>query len=78
MWAVLVLNVLLFLPFGLFKKAKAISAFGLFVSSYVYGLTLWFWALLITYLIWGTTAVFIGLFIVGVGVVLIAPYLPPP
>ena len=72
MWIVFVLDILIFLPLGMFKKTKGASAFGLFLSSYVYGLTLWFWALLLTYLIWGTTAVFIGLFIAGIGVVPIA------
>ena len=72
MWIVFVLDILIFLPLGIFKKTKGASAFGLFLSSYVCGLTLWFWALLLTYLIWGTTAVFIGLFIAGIGVIPIA------
>jgi len=69
MWLVFVLDILVFLPLGIFKKTKGVSAFGFVLSSYVYGLTLWFWALLLTYLIWGTRAVFIGLFIAGIGVV---------
>jgi hypothetical protein len=72
MWLVFILNVIIFLPLGIFKKTRSVSAFGFVISSYVYGLTLWFWALLLTYLIWGTTAVFIGLFIAGIGVVPIA------
>lgn len=72
MWLVFILNVIIFLPLGIFKKTRSVSAFGFVMSSYVYGLTLWFWALLLTYLIWGTTAVFIGLFIAGMGVVPIA------
>lgn len=72
MWLVFVLDVLIILPLGIFKKTKGASAIGLVISSYVYGLTLWFWALLLTYLIWGTVAVFVGLFIAGVGVVPIA------
>jgi len=72
MWLVFILNVIIFLPLGIFKKTRSVSAFGFVMSSYVYGLTLWFWALLLTYLIWGTTAVFIGLFIAGIGVVPIA------
>lgn len=72
MWLVFALDILIILPLGIFKKTKGASAIGLVVSSYVYGLTLWFWALLLTYLIWGAIAVFIGLFIAGVGVVPIA------
>ena len=68
MWLVFALDILIILPLGIFKKTKGASAIGLVVSSYVYGLTLWFWALLLTYIIWGVVAVFIGLFIAGVGV----------
>ena len=64
-----VTGILIFLPLGIFKKTRSVSAFGLVISSYVYGLTLWFWALLLTYFIWGTRAVFIGLFIAGISVV---------
>ena len=69
---VFILNVIIFLPLGIFKKTRSVSAFGFVMSSFVYGLTLWFWALLLTCLIWGTRAVFIGLLIAGVGVVPIA------
>lgn len=72
MWLVFILDIIIFLPLGIFKKTKSVSAFGLVISSYVYGLTLWLWALLLTYLIWGTVAVFIGLFIAGIGVVPVA------
>ncbi len=72
MWFVFALDILIILPLGIFKKTKGASAIGLVVSSYIYGLTLWFWALLLTYIIWGAVAVFSGLFIAGVGVVPIA------
>ena len=72
MWLVFALDILIILPLGIFEKTKGASAIGLVVSSFVYGLTLWFWTLLLTYLIWGTVAVFIGLFIMGIGVVPIA------
>lgn len=72
MWFVLALDILIILPFGIFNKTKAAAAVGLVVSSYVYGITLWFWALLLTYMIWGTLAVLIGLFIAGVGIVPVA------
>lgn len=71
-WLVIALDILIFLPLGIFKKTKGASAIGLVISSYIYGLTLWFWTLMLTYLIWGAVAVFIGLFIAGVGVVPIA------
>jgi len=72
MWIVFLLNILVILPLALFRKTIGISSVGLFVSSYIYGTTLWFWALLLTYLIWGVFALIIGLFIAGIGVVPIA------
>ena len=42
------------------------------ISSYVYGVTLWFWSLLLTYSIWGVGAVIIGIFLAGIGVVPLA------
>jgi hypothetical protein len=72
MWIFFVLDVLIFLPLGIFKKTKGISAFGFLLSSYIYGLTLWLWSFLLTLSIWGTIAVYVGLFVVGVGVIPIA------
>ncbi len=72
MWIVFVIDIFIILPLGLFRKTKGVSGAGLFLSSYVYGLTLWFWALLITYFTWGALAVFIGLVMAGIGVVPIA------
>ena len=42
------------------------------IASLVFGFTLWVWGLLFTYHLWGAIAVFIGLFLMGVGVVPIA------
>ena len=42
------------------------------IGSYVLGLSLWVWSLLLTYSIWGGVAVFIGLFLFGVGIVPVA------
>ena len=69
MWPVLAIGILIFLPMGIFKRTKGAAALGLGISSYVFGLTLWFWGLILTYLIWGMAAVFIGLFIAGIGAV---------
>ncbi len=73
-WIVFIIDIIIIIPLGLFKnkRAKGIAAIGLLLSSYIFGLTLWLWALLLTYLIWGMIAVIIGLLIIGVGVVPIA------
>lgn len=72
MWIVLILNILILAPLSILKKTKGFSAIGIYISSYTYGITLWFWGLILTYLIWGPMAVFIGLFLAGIGVVPIA------
>lgn len=63
---------LILLPLSLFKRARYFSASLLLVASFVFGLSLWIWALILTYHLWGVVAVFIGLFLLGVGVVPIA------
>jgi hypothetical protein len=65
-------SILLFLPLAFIRKTRGFSAVGLLVASYVFGATLWVWAFLLTYSIWGFTALLIGLFMAGVGVVPIA------
>src|SRR5258706_7317412 len=62
----------LFLPMALFRTTRATSASAMLLSSYVFGATLWVWALLLTYVLWGVIAVFVGLFVAGIGVVPIA------
>ncbi len=69
---VFAIDILIILPLGLIRKARGISGVGLFISSYIYGIFLWFWTLLITYFTWGFIAVFIGIFVVGIGCVPIA------
>ena len=57
------------------EKQKASERHSLYIASATakrFSSTLWFWAPLVTYVIWGAMAVFIGLFMAGVGVVPIA------
>lgn len=56
------------LPLCVSKETRAVGGGGLCIASYVFGATLWFWSLLITYTLWGWVAVIIGLLIAGVGV----------
>lgn len=69
---VIAIVVLLLLPLALFRKTRGFSGLGIIIASYVFGLTLWVWGLLLTYYLWGAIAVFIGLFLMGIGVVPIA------
>ena len=60
------------LPLSVFRRCRGFAAIASLVASYVFGTALWMWALLLTLALWGTWAVVIGLFMMGVGVVPIA------
>jgi hypothetical protein len=71
-WAVLGANIIIGVPLALIPHTRATAATVFVIASWIYGVTLWFWALVLTYSIWGLIAVFIGLFLLGVGVVPVA------
>jgi hypothetical protein len=64
--------VFVLLPLAIPKRTRGFASVALFVASYVFGATLWMESLLLTLAIWGAGAVFVGLFMAGVGVVPIA------
>ncbi len=68
----LVVSILFLLPLALIRKTRSIAAIGIYICSYVYGISAWFTGLLLTYSIWGSFAVLVGLFFLGIGVVPIA------
>ncbi|OHA58820.1 MAG: hypothetical protein A2571_00335 [Candidatus Vogelbacteria bacterium RIFOXYD1_FULL_44_32] len=69
MWILLGIDILIFLPLTLFKKTKPYAGIAIFSSSYVFGLGLWMFGLLLTFFHWGYWGVIIGLIFLGVGVV---------
>ena len=66
------LDVIIFLPISLFKKARKVSGLTITYSSYLFGLQLWLSGLMITFGTWGIWAVIIGVLMLGVGVIPIA------
>ena len=52
-WFAFAINLFILLPFSFFRKTKIFGGIGMFISSYVFGLTLWFLGLLLTYFTWG-------------------------
>ena len=72
MWLVLAFDLIVLLPLAVFKKTRGYAGIGLYLSSYIFGLTLWLFGLLLAYFMWGFVAVFIGLALAGVGVVPVA------
>lgn len=63
---------IILLPLGIFRVTRPIAGTGLFIASYIFGVTGWLMGLLLTWILWGSIAVIIGLFFMGIGVVPIA------
>jgi len=69
---VFIIVIFILLPLAISKSTRELSSIGLFIASYVFGITLWMKSLLLTIKIWGVSAVVIGLIFLGVGIVPIA------
>ena len=61
--------ILILLPLAAYHKTQRAAATGLIQASSLFGLTLWVWALVLTYSLWGGGAVLVGVCLFGVGVV---------
>jgi len=59
-------------PLSIVRRLRPITGGGILISSYIFGATLWLAALVLTYSVWGLVAVFIGVFLFGIGVVPVA------
>lgn len=68
----LLLMVVVFAPLAAFPRTRAFAGLGIFAASYVFGLMLWIWSLVLTYKLWGIFAVILGLFFAGIGIVPVA------
>jgi hypothetical protein len=77
-WLVLIasiafwITVLIFMPLALFRRTRGAAGICTYCVSYVFGLTLWVWSLLLCYTIWGIGGIVAGLILMGIGVVPIA------
>jgi len=69
MWGILITDIIFILMFAPLKKTRIFLSIILINSCYLYCLLLWIWTFLVTYTAWGSTAVFLGLYIGGVGIV---------
>ena len=77
-WLVLIseitflISLVILLPLGIFKRTRDVSATGLLIASFIFGVTVWVWSFLLAYALWGFAGLMTGLFIGGVGVVPVA------
>jgi len=63
-----IISIFILVPMLFFKKARGSSATILYFFSFLFGLTLWIYSALVTYVLWGLIALIIGLFLLGIGV----------
>jgi len=63
---------LLLLPFAVSRKLRRTVGAVIFVSSYLFGLVLWFFSAIVAFSYWGYLGLFIGLIWLGIGVVPVA------
>jgi hypothetical protein len=61
--------IVVFCPLSLFRGTRFVAFWGFFVSSYIFGFTVWLYGLLVTYTLWGIFGVILGLVLAGIGVV---------
>lgn len=66
-WLTFAVVIFVLLPLSFVRRVRGPASIGLLYSSFIFGLTLWVWGLLLTYHLWGGWAVFLGLFLFGVG-----------
>ena len=77
-WLVIINGILLLaiifllLPLAIFRRTRPYAGGGIYFSSFFFGLTLFVWSLLITYSLWGVVGIFIGLLLMGFGIVPVA------
>lgn len=64
--------IFILLPLSFFKKIRSFSIVSLYVLSFWFGITLWIHSAVTVHYLWGTVALFIGLFLMGVGVLPVA------
>ncbi|MGH7074218.1 MAG: hypothetical protein ACREFD_08460 [Stellaceae bacterium] len=67
--AALFFCLLILLPLSAFRATRVAAFWGFFAASYLFGLEVWLYGFLVTYLLWGGTGVFIGLVSGIVGIV---------
>jgi len=59
--------VLLLLPSSLFKRNRGWCGAGMLYVSYAWGISVWMWATLILYSLWGIVGLALGLVLLGLG-----------
>lgn len=65
-------DIVILVPLAFIPRTRTWAGVGFYVSAFVFGLTGWGMGLILTWALWGGLAVFVGVFLMGIGVVPIA------
>lgn len=68
-WIALAIVAFILVPLAFFRRTRGLAGALIFGSSFLFGLSLWLWGLLVTFIVWGWVGVLVGIFLMGVGVV---------
>lgn len=68
-WLALAVCVLVLVPMAMFRNTRAQAGVGLFIASWLFGLTTWTLGATVTFVTFGWVGLLIGLVLFGVGVV---------
>jgi hypothetical protein len=66
---VFAVDVLILLPLSIPRRFRPLTSVAIYVSSFIFGFTVWLYGLFYTFTLWGPFAVLIGIFLLGIGVV---------
>lgn len=69
--------IVVLLPLSMYSKTRSVSGSIMVLASFIFGVNLWLYGLLLTYWFWGEIVVCIGLIAMGIGVVPIAMLAAP-
>ena len=68
-WLVLAIAIFVLVPMALYRNTRPQAGVGLFMASYLFGLTTWTLGAAVTFAMFGWPGLLIGMFFFGVGVV---------
>ncbi|MBO1223490.1 MAG: hypothetical protein JYX80_03595 [Candidatus Scalindua sediminis] len=71
-WLALVIAIFVLVPMALFKRTRPQAGIGLFIASWLFGITTWTLGATVTFVSFGWIGFLIGVIFLGVGVVPIA------
>ena len=71
-WIALSISIVVLAPLSLIPSARGFSAVGFMLAAFAFSTILWLWGMAYTYSVWGMSGVFVGLVLLGIGVVPVA------